>query len=104
MSVWATVLAAGIITYLSRASFITAGNRITLPPTVERSLRYVAPASFAAIAIPATLNGDRFANFGDDWPRVIAVVVASVVIVRWRNVPASLLIGMATLWLIRGVS
>ena len=104
MSVWATVLAAGVITYTTRASFIAAGDRITLPPLVERSLRYVAPASFAAIAMPAMLNGDRFANFDDDWPRIIAVVVASLVIVRWRNVPASLLVGMATLWLILGVS
>ena len=54
--------------------------------------------------MPAMLNGDQFANFDDDWPRIIAVVVASLVIVRWRNVPASLLVGMATLWLILGVS
>ena len=104
MSVWATILAAGVITYLTRASFIAAGDRLVLPPVVERALRYVAPASFAAIAMPAMLNGDQFANFGDDWPRIIAVVVASIIIVRWRNVPASLLIGMVTLWLILGVS
>ena len=104
MSVWATIVAAGVITYLTRASFIAAGDRITLPPAIERALRYVAPASFAAIAMPAMLNGDRFENFGDDWPRIIAVVVASVVIVRWRNVPASLLAGMVTLWVILGVS
>ena len=104
MSPWATLFAAGAITYLTRASFIAAGDRIRLPPVVERSLRYVAPASFAAIALPATLGGDRFANVGDDWPRIAAVCVASAVIVRWRNVPASLLAGMVTLWVILAVN
>jgi branched-subunit amino acid transport protein len=104
MSTWATVFAAGAITYLTRASFIVAGDRVGFPPIVERSLRYVAPASFAAIALPAMLGGDRFASFGDDWPRIIAVCVAAVIIVRWRNVPASLLAGMVTLWLILGLT
>lgn len=103
MTVWTTILAAGVVTYLTRASFIAAGDRITLPPVVERALRYVAPASFAAIAMPAMLNGDRFENFSDDWPRMIAVAVAAPVIVRWRNVPGSLLVGMVTLWVIIGL-
>ena len=104
MNVWLIVIIAGVITYVTRASFIAAGDRITLPPVVERALRYVAPASFAAIAIPAMLGGDRFQGFGDDIPRIIAVVVASVVIIRWRNVPASLGVGMLTLWLILWIS
>lgn len=104
MSLWLTIGAAGVITYVTRASFIAAGDRVTLPPVVERALRYVAPASFAAIAMPAMLNGDRFENFGADWPRIIAVAVASVIIIRWRNVPASLLVGMVTLWAILGLS
>lgn len=103
MNVWLTVIAAGIITYITRASFIAAGGRFTLPPVAERALRYVAPASFAAIAMPAMLNGDRFENFDADWPRIVAVAVASVIIVKWRNVPASLVVGMATLWLVLGV-
>jgi hypothetical protein len=32
------------------------------------------------------------------------VCVASAVIVRWRNVPASLLAGMVTLWVILAVN
>ena len=96
MNVWLTVLAAGVITYLTRVSFIAAGDRIMLPPVVERALRYVAPASFAAIAMPSMLGGDRFQGFGDDVPRIIAVIVASVVIVRWRSVPASQASGLWT--------
>ena len=104
MSLWLTIIAAGVITYASRASFIAAGDRVTLPTAVERALTYVGPASFAAIAAPAVFGGDQFAEFGDDIPRVIAVVVAGAVIWRTRNVPASLVFGMGTLWLILWIS
>ena len=92
--------AAGLITYATRASFIAAGDRISLPPRVEQALKYVGPASFAAIAAPAVLGGDQFAEFGDDIPRLFAMVVAGAVIWRTRNVPASLVTGMGTLWLL----
>ena len=45
-----------------------------------------------------------FAEFGDDVPRLIAVVIAGAVIWRTRNVPASLVVGMGTLWLILWLS
>ena len=104
MTLWLTIIAAGVITYLTRASFIAAGDRVKLPASVERALKYVGPASFAAIAAPAVLGGDQFDEFGDDLPRLIAVTVAGVVIWRTRNVPASLVTGMATLWLILWLS
>ena len=100
MSLWLTIIGAGLITYATRASFIAAGDRITLPASVERALSYVAPASFAAIAAPAVLGGDRLSGFGDDIPRLIAVVAAGTIVWRTRHVPASLVVGMGTLWMI----
>ena len=48
MRVWLIVIVGGLVTYATRASFILAGERLTLPARVQRALRYVAPASFAA--------------------------------------------------------
>ena len=104
MSLWLTIIAAGVITYLTRASFIALGDRVTLPPAIERALKYVGPASFAAIAAPAALGGDQFEEFGDDIPRLIAVTIAGLVIWKTRNVPASLIAGMGSLWLILWIS
>ncbi|MGB1682217.1 MAG: AzlD domain-containing protein [Acidimicrobiales bacterium] len=104
MTLWLTIIAAGVVTYLTRASFIAAGDRVKLPVSVERSLNHVGPAAFAAIAAPALLGGDQFAEFGDDIPRLIAVSVAGLVIWRTRNVPASLVCGMGTLWMILWLS
>lgn len=104
MSLFLTILAAGVITYLTRASFIVAGDRVTLPSSIERALKYVAPAAFAAIAAPAMLGGDQFAGFGDDIPRMIAVLLAGGVIAKTRSIPLSLVTGMSTLWLILWIS
>lgn len=104
MTLWLTIIGAGLITYATRASFIAAGDRVVLPPTIERALKYVGPASFAAIAAPAVFAGDRFANFDEDVPRIIAVTIAGLVIWRTRNVPASLVAGMGALWLILWIS
>lgn len=103
MRVWIILVACGVVTYAARASFIALGDRVALPETVERALRYVAPAAFAAIAVPSLLGNDGLSNFGDDVPRIIAALVAGLVIHRWRNVPASLAFGMVTLWLLQWV-
>lgn len=104
MNIWLTIIAAGVITYLTRASFMAAGDRITLPAPIERGLKYVAPAAFAAIAAPAAFGGDQFAEFGDDIPRLIALVAAGLVVVKRRSIPLSLVAGMGTLWLLLWIS
>lgn len=100
MTLWLTLIACGIVTYATRASFIALGDRMPLPPPVERALRYVAPAAFAAIAVPLVLGGDGFADFSADIPRLAAASVAALVIVKWKNMPLSLGLGMVALWLL----
>lgn len=99
MRIWLILLGGGIITYLTRASFILAGDRIRLPGAAERALRYVAPASFAAIAAPSLLGADGLAGIPDRWPFLIAAVVTGIVVLIRRNLPGALAVGMITLWL-----
>ncbi len=104
MTLWLTIIAGGAITYLTRASFILAGDRIQLPAAFERALRYVAPAAFAAIAIPAIFGGNGLSNLGDDVPRIVAALAAGWVVVATRSVPKSLVVGLVTLWILLLVS
>jgi len=76
MRVWLILIACGMVTYLTRTSFIALGDRVSMPPRVERALKYVAPAAFAAIMIPLVLGGDGFVNFSDDLRRILATVAA----------------------------
>ena len=103
MRIWLILIASGLVTYLSRTSFIALGDRVSLPPQVERALKYVAPAAFSAILIPLVLGGDGFAGFSEDLPRIIAAAAAALVIVKWRSIPYSLIAGMCSLWLLEWI-
>lgn len=96
---WVAVIIAGLMTYLSRMSFIALGDRVSLPAIVESALRYVGPAAFAAISVPIVLGGDVFSDFGADIPRIIAASLACAIVWKSRNIPLSLFTGMGTLWL-----
>jgi len=96
---WVLAIASGIITYLTRASFMLLAPNVELSPIVKRALTYVAPASFAAIAIPSVLQGDGFANFGADLPRIAAFAISVAVTRKMNSVPLGLLAGMSSLWL-----
>lgn len=101
MRLWLIIIAGGLVSYGARMSFIGLGSRLSVPPAAERAMRYVAPSAFAALSIPLILGGDGLSNFGDDVPRIIASLAAVAVIVRWRNIPMSLVTGMLALWLLQ---
>ena len=100
---WLAIVVAGFATFLSRISFIAFGNQLELPAIVERALRFVGPAAFAAISIPVVLGGDGVASFGEDLPRIIAGTLAMAVVWKRRNLPLSLFAGMGSLWLLLAV-
>ena len=95
---WIAVGIAGLLTYLSRMSFIAFGDKVELPPLVESALKFVAPAAFAAISFPIVLGGDGLAEFSSDVPRIVAASLACAVVWKSRNLPLSLVTGMGTLW------
>ncbi len=103
MSVWLTIIVAGIATYLTRASFLLLGDRVTLPATVQRALRYVAPAAFAGIAIPAALGSDGIGGSIPPDARILAVALGILVAWRTKSVVACMAVGMVTLWFLQSV-
>ena len=56
MTLWLTMLGMGAITYAIRLSFILLWGKITLPPALQRSLRFVPPAVLSAIIFPEILR------------------------------------------------
>lgn len=94
MRIWAIILAVAVGTYAMRASLLVALARVTIPPRIERGLRYIGPAVMAAIVAPAVLAPDG-ALVVLDW-RPVAALVAGVVAWRWRKVPLTLAAGLGT--------
>ena len=57
-SLWLIFVLIGLATTLPRASFIVLGNRVQLPPVLQRALRYAPAAALAAIVAPDLLVVD----------------------------------------------
>lgn len=91
-------VAAGLVTYAMRASFIVAGVR-TVPPTIERALRHVKPAVLAALVAGSFLGPHGSAV---DPAHVVALGVA-VLVARRAGTIAVLGAGMVALWVISAV-
>jgi branched-subunit amino acid transport protein len=97
------LLAAGVVTWLMRASFIIVGSGAELPAVAERLIAHTRPAILAALVTSAVL-----AQGGGDAQHVpLAWLIATVVTAiaaRWRgNLGLSGAAGLATLWLATAV-
>jgi branched-subunit amino acid transport protein len=56
MTLWLTLLAMGLVTFATRLSFITALEKVAVPPLIRRGLRFVPPAVLSAIILPVLLR------------------------------------------------
>ncbi len=98
MNIWVVIIAAGILTYLTRFSLIWLYRYITLPDWVQRALRFV-PISVLAIIIfqELVIRGNQLSlSFGNT--RLIAGLIAAVIAWRTRNTLLTIGLGMVILW------
>lgn len=94
LRLWLVILAAGVITYLIRLSFILMLERLKLPDWFSRGLRYVPPAVLSAIIVPELTNWNGVTvNLSWNNPQLIAGVLAIWVAWRTRNVVLTLVAG-----------
>jgi branched-subunit amino acid transport protein len=99
MTTWIVVITAGIATFAIRFVFIGLFGRIEIPPTLERSLRYIAPAVLAALTLPAVLApGGTF----DPWnPFVPAAIIGGIAAWATKSIGAAIVVGLPALWLLQ---
>ena len=74
----------------------------TLPPAVQRALRYVPPAALTAIILPALLRPDGALEVGPGNTRLIAGLAAGLVAWRTRSALLTIAVGMLLLWILDG--
>ena len=93
---WLAFILAALATHIPRASFIVAGSRITLPPGLQRALRYAPAAALSALIVPdIVLVGGSLQTIN---PKIFATIAVFVVATRWRNPWLPFIVGMAVLW------
>ena len=103
MSIWMTYLGMFVVTYAARAIPLLL-MRNDPPQWVAQWLRYVPPAVFTALNVPAELtanvDGVRTLAIG---PAVAAALIGAVVAWRTENAILTVIFGMGAFWLIRAV-
>lgn len=102
LTFWFVIIAVGALTYLSRLSFIALFARQRMPSLVARALRYVPAAMLTAIVVSAVvLGGAGDPDAAPAGAKAMAATVAALVAWRTRSVVATIVTGMAVLWLVR---
>lgn len=101
MTVWMIILTAGLLTYITRLSFIVLFEKLNLPYWMRTALRFVPPTVMSAIILPEVLLDNGALSLVPVNPRLVAGAVAVLVAGRTHNVLLTILFGMLTLWLLQ---
>ena len=103
MNIWLTMLAAGVMTYATRLSFILILGQREVSPKTRQILGFVPPAVLSALIFPELLYPDGTLDLYLGNERLIAGIVATVVAWRTKSVIATIAAGMVALLLLQKI-
>lgn len=95
MSFWLVMVAGGLITFLTRLSFIAAEGRFAVPRWFRAMLPFVPVATLTALVAPALLRPGGAWDLSLHNARLAAGLVAVVVAASSRNVLLTICVGFA---------
>jgi branched-subunit amino acid transport protein len=98
MSEWFVIVGAGLVTFLTRASFIVFADPQKFPHAFRVALAFVPAAVLAAIVVPGLAMPDGVLALTPANTRLVAGLVALAVATRVRSPLVCILAGMAALW------
>lgn len=98
MSEWVVIVGAGVVTFLTRASFIVFADPHRFPHAFRVALAFVPAAVLAAIVLPGLAMPHGALDLSPANPRLLAGIAAVAVALRVRNPLATIVAGMAVLW------
>jgi branched-subunit amino acid transport protein len=99
--IWLVFITLGILTFLTRLSFIALLDKWQAPPLFQRALRYVPVAVLTAIILPELVMHDGTFIASPLNPRLIAGILAIFVAWKTKNTVLTILIGMLAFWLLQ---
>ncbi|HLF02426.1 MAG TPA: AzlD domain-containing protein [Anaerolineales bacterium] len=104
MTLWLTIIAAGLLTFAIRLSFIVVFGQRPIPGMVRRALRFVPAAVLTAIIFPELLMPGKQFDLSLGNARLLAGLLAAVVAWRTRNVLLTIVAGMGALWVLQALA
>jgi len=103
MNIWPALIAGGVLTYLTRLSFIFLFGIIDPPEVLRRALRFVPPAVLSAIVFQELLIRDGVPMLSLNNFRLLAGIAAILVGVRTKNSLLVIATGMMILLLLNQI-
>ena len=100
MNIWILMISVGLLTFLTRLSFIALLERIQLPAAFQRALRFVPIAVLSAIIAQEIGYLDNALFLSPQNPRLLAAIIATLVAYFTKNVVWTILAGMAAFWIL----
>ena len=100
MSLWLTLLIAGLLTFGIRLSFIVIFGQRRVPDSIRRALRFVPAAVLSAIIFPELFAPDQQIDLSLGNTRMLAGLLAALVAWRTKNVLLTIAVGLGALWLL----
>jgi branched-subunit amino acid transport protein len=97
------MVAAGLLTYAIRLSFIVLIGDGEVPSRVQQALRFVPPAVLTAIIFPELLMPGGVLEISLSNSRLLAGLLATVVAWRTKNAVLTVVVGMAVLWILQAI-
>ena len=96
--IWVVMLSIGVLTFLTRLSFIYLHEKWQPPEVVTRALRFVPVAALTAIFIPemALQNGELVLSLENI--RLLAGIIAILVVWRTKSTLWTIGLGMLSFW------
>jgi branched chain amino acid efflux pump len=103
LTLWLTIVGAGIGTFALRLSFIALLGRVEMPLLLRRVMRFVPAAVLTAFVIPLLFyeNGALQVSLGNE--RLLAGLIAALIAWRTRSVVFTLGGGMVMLWTLQAI-
>lgn len=99
-NIWLVLLIGGLITFGMRFSLIYLFGRFEIPETLKKALHYVPPAVLSAIIFPELFIQNGEINFQLTNIRLLAGIIAIITAWFTRNIVMTILVGMATLFIL----
>tara|TARA_B100001248_G_scaffold222075_1_gene178447 strand:+ start:195 stop:509 length:315 start_codon:yes stop_codon:yes gene_type:complete len=100
MSIWISIIIAGIINYLTRLSSVLLIKPEKLSDNTKIILSYVPSAVFPAIIFPAVFLNDTNTLLEFDNPKIIGFIVAVIIGYVSKNIITTIIVGLVSYWIV----
>lgn len=100
---WIVIGVLSVGTLLQRSLPFWTHGRMPVPPWLDRLLKHVPAAALTAIVVPGVLYTSHAGIYTFEPARTVAGLAALVVALKWRNMLATLVVGMAVLWVVQAL-